>query len=156
MLGKLSKAQQREFLPMRDYAVQRIEDFKDFVAGEHQAVTPADLAALVMRAKALADAAHSASTSAAEWAAAFASEQTDEYSEKSERWQESERASAVSSFIDEWDSAGDPPDEPTFDVPDPEDGYPAMGYLLEDVGSYDLESYSDTLQGLPLDSSDFF
>jgi hypothetical protein len=155
MLGKLSKAQQKEFLPMRDYAIQRIEDFKEFVAAEHRAMTPGDLAALVMRAKALADAAHSASTSAAEWAAAFASEQTDEYSEKSERWQESDRASAVSSFIDEWDSAGNPPDEPSFDVPDPEEGYPSTGYLLADIDGYDLESYADTLEGLPLDSSDF-
>jgi hypothetical protein len=155
MLGKLSKAQQKEFLPMRDYAMQRIEDFKEFVGAEHHAETPRDLALLVERAKELADMAESACTSAAEWAAAFASEQTDEYSEKSERWQESDRASAVSSFIDEWESAGNPPDEPTLDVPDPEEGYPATGYLLEDVDGYDLESYADTLEGLPLDSSDF-
>lgn len=155
MLGKLSKTQQKEFLPMRDYAMQRIEDFKEFVGAEHEAATPRELAALVERAKELADMADSACASAAEWAAAFASEQTDEYSEKSERWQESERASAVSSFIDEWESAGNPPDEPTFDVPDPEDGYPASGYLLADIDGYDLESYADTLESLPLDSSDF-
>lgn len=155
MLGKLSKAQQQEFLPMRDYAVRCVEDFKDFVSAAHEAATPRELAALVVRAKALADAAHAACTSVADWAAAFASEQTDEYSEKSERWQESDRGNAVSSFIDEWESAGSPPEEPTYDVPDPEDGYPASGYLLSDIDGYDLESYGDTLEGLPLDSSDF-
>lgn len=155
LLGKLSKAQQNEFLPMRDYAVQRVEDFKDFVSAEHEAATPQALAALVMRAKALADAAHAACTSVADWAATFADEQTDEYSEKTERWQESDRGNAVSSFIDEWANAGTAPEEVTYDVPDPEDGYPASGYLLSDIDGYDLESYGDTLAGLPLDSSDF-
>lgn len=140
---------------MLDYAVRCVEDFKDFIAAEHDAASPRELAALVERAKELGATAHSACESAAEWAASFASEQADEYAEKSERWQESDRGNAVSSFIDEWESAGNPPEEPSYEVLEPEDGFPAVGSLLLDVDGYDLESYADVLTGLPLDSSDF-
>ena len=155
MLGKIKKTERDEFIAMRDRAIERVLEFKDFIEAEHKASNKRDLEALILRAEHLGEKAHNACDDVAEWAAAFASEQTDEYSEKSERWQESDRASAVSSFIDEWESAGNPPDEPTLDVTDPEDGYPASGYLLADIDGYDLESYADTLESLPLDSSDF-
>lgn len=154
MLGKIKKTERDEFIALRDRAIERVLEFKDFIEAEHKASNKRDLEALLLRAEHLGEKAHNACDDVAEWAAAFASEQTDEYSEKSERWQGSERGEAVSTFIDEWESAGTAPEENSYDVADPEDGFPAKGRLLEEVEAYDMESYADMLQGLPLDASD--
>ena len=54
-----------------------------------------------------------------------------EFDEKSERWQESDKASDVRSFIDEWENAD-------FDDPD-----------LDNLLELELEEHDETLQALP-------
>ncbi len=54
-----------------------------------------------------------------------------EFDEKSERWQESDKASDVRSFIDEWENAD-------FEDPD-----------LDNLLELELEEHDETLQSLP-------
>ena len=152
-LGKLTKAEQKEFDAIRDRASLAFDAYKEFVEQERDVEDKAALDDLVEQATPLAEAMESACTDLVEFATAFADAQQEAWDEKSERWQDGDRGQAVSSWIDEW-RGFDEVSLPEIDTSLAEEEFPQKVRLADLVDVYECENVIDTANGVSFEAGE--
>jgi hypothetical protein len=152
-LGKLNKAEQKEFDALRDEASRALDAYKAFVDKERDVEDRAAIDALVEESTPLAEAMEAAFVALVEFATAFADAQQESWDEKSERWQDGDRGQAVSSWIDEWRNF-DEVSMPEISDSMIEDEFPQQIRLSDLIDLYEYENVLDTANGVSFEAEE--
>ena len=152
--GKLTKGQEKEFEGLRDAIQEALDKAKEFVEKERALKDESEWQALLVEADEVFGSLSGAIDDAGSWARDFADEQQSQYDDKSEKWQESDRASAVSDFISNWENVADQSLSFEVDESAKPETFPATITLSESaVDLSDAEYYLDELNSIDMEAS---
>jgi hypothetical protein len=151
MAWKLTKSEAKEFDELRDALRVAIDAAQTFVEGTYTAADFKALQALHRQFDELAEAIVGASDSVSDWCQNFYDEKDGEWSEKSEKWQESDKGESVRVWLDEWESASSVSVSVSGGIDTP-DEWPMSGQLFAEADLIDATDYLDVLDNVPTES----
>lgn len=163
MLGKFTKSEKKFVAEAQHTVREAVDALRDMIAREVSVESRDDLDEHILALKERHESAVEVCSDVIEFMITFVEEQQSQYDEKSERWQEGDRAQQVGSWIDSLTELAEfeaPPFEITesditytlSDDDDVHEGMPTTFPALVDLSGAlynDLESFADSLEGLP-------
>jgi len=151
--GKLTQGEAKEFEELRGAVEAALDKAKAFVEQKREIADEGAWNTLLVEADELFGSLAGAIDDAGSWASDFASNQQDQYDDKSEKWQESDRASAVSDFISNWENVADQSMSFEVDGGQKPEAFPATLDLTDAVDLSDAEYYLDELNSIDMEAS---
>lgn len=148
---KLTKAEHKEFDALRDALRTAIDALDLCVNDQHEAADAEAFAAVKQTVAELAAEVESAAEAASEWCQNFYDEKDSAWSDKSEKWQESEKGDAARTWVDEWGNVAGQSLSVHHGIDAPE-AFPAQGALCAEVDFSEATDYLDSLDNVPTEA----